>query len=159
MKRVAVVALLGVLALFAPMMATAKAASDPVYVNYEGDWAGYVTLNGASLNSREMTVDVTIQATKGRIPVNPLYFIAKAPDGTTYEYSWTGDSTLHSGELPAGQKTRGTVVLDVAGGPEPNQLIYEGPLGEQLASWTIRWKKAAPRTTPERSAPFGSTGS
>ncbi|MEY1677692.1 DUF1942 domain-containing protein [Gordonia sp. ABKF26] len=156
MKRV-IVAILATLAVLAPTTAIASAAPSPAYFSYT-DWAGYVTLNSASKNSSEMTIDVTIEATRGAVPVNPLYFFVKAADGTTYDYSWTGDSTLRAGDLPAGQKTRGTVVFDITGGPEPTQVIYEAPLGEQLTSWTITWKPA-PKPAPKRAAPFGSSAS
>lgn len=157
MKRVIVV-ILATLAVLVPTAAISNAAPSPAHFTYN-DWGGYITLNSASKNSNEMTIDVTIEATRGAVPVNPLYFFAKAADGTTYDYSWSGDSTLRSGDLPAGQKTRGTVTFDIDGGPEPTQVIYEAPLGEQLISWTITWKPAPKKSAPKPATPFGSSAS
>ncbi|MFW0785172.1 DUF1942 domain-containing protein [Gordonia sp. CPCC 206044] len=112
------------------------------------------TLNCATLTSTTMTVTVTVEATKGEMPVNPLYFIAKTADGTTFDPTYVdGNTTLHSGDLPAGEKVRGAVAFAVHGA-RPSALIYEAPLGEQLAKWTITWRAVKP--APKPAIPFGS---
>ncbi|MGC4935957.1 DUF1942 domain-containing protein [Gordonia sp. DT30] len=135
--------------------ARADTPSDARYIA-DSDWAGYVTLHKAYLTSRTVAFTVVIQATRGEIPVNPLYLVAKANDGTTYDDVVYDDdaTTLHASDLAAGDKVKGTVTLKV-NGPDPTTLIYEAPLGETLAKWSITWHKVKPKPAP---APlFGSS--
>ncbi|MFW0785178.1 DUF1942 domain-containing protein [Gordonia sp. CPCC 206044] len=154
MKRV-ILTLVSVLALLASAtVAHAAPRSVTSQLVAHNNWAGYVTLNSATLTSTTMTVTVTVEATKGEMPVNPLYFIAKTADGTTFDPTYVdGNTTLHSGDLPAGEKVRGAVAFAVHGA-RPSALIYEAPLGEQLAKWTITWRAVKPATKP--AIPFGS---
>lgn len=161
MKRT-LLAILALIAFLAPVSvfssagtAHADTPSNARFISHN-DWAGYITLQKAYLSSSTVTFTVLIQATKGEIPVNPLYFVAKADDGTTYddvEYS-DDATTLHAGYLSAGEQVKGTVALEVDG-PEPSALIYEAPLGETLAKWSITWRKVKPKPAP--APPFGSS--
>lgn len=136
------------LLLIPALAATAGAAPSAAFVS-EDNWAGYVTLNTATLYSDSVAFDVTISATKGEVPVNPFYFVAKAADGTSYNNpTYAGDNYLRSGDLPAGERVRGVVTLKVTG-PKPTALIYEGVLGRQLAKWNLRWKTVAPKAKPK----------
>ena len=66
------------------------------------------------------------------------------------DYSVT---TLGSGDLPAGERARGTVGFEIDG-PRPTRIVFEDVLGDRLASWTIRWHKT--KQTPTPASPFGS---
>ncbi|MGV9826805.1 DUF1942 domain-containing protein [Gordonia sp. NPDC003429] len=119
----------------------------------DDDWAGYVDVSNISMRGDTFSFVVTIDATRGAVPVNPLYFIAKADDGTTYDepdYTYTD---LHSGDLPAGERVKGIVAFGISG-PRPTMIEYEAPLGEILAKWTITW-----RTTPQPKQPVSPFGS
>lgn len=146
---------------FIPTVATAAPAPAGRFISQD-DWAGYVDVSDIHMSGGTFYFTTTIEATRGVVPVNPFYFIAKADDGTTYDdpdYSYT---TLHSGGLSAGEKVKGRMAFTVTG-PRPTSIVYEGVLGETLTKWTVTWRPApkAPNTPkPKRpAAPFGSSAS
>lgn len=151
MKR----ALITLIAAFATAAALIAAAPDaraasPTYIS-DGAWAGYVTINSSTLYSDAVSFDVTITGKVGRMPVNPFYFVAKSASGYRYnDPDYRADTALTSGYLPPGERVRATVTLKVTH-DAPTALIYEYS-GEQLAKWTLTWKKSKPKP-PQR--PFG----
>lgn len=136
-------------ALFSIALAPGVSAAPPPNARYvsEDDWGGYVQVTDIRLRGNTFSFTATIESTKGAIPVNPFYFVAKASDGTTYDdpdYSYTD---LHSGYLSAGQRVKGTVAFNLTG-PRPTAIQYEGVLGETLATWTFSWREAPKAKKP-----------
>jgi hypothetical protein len=83
-------------------------------------------------------VTVTLQGVEGTTNVNPLYFSARAADGTTYDAALGSvDGQLNAGELTAGDIVKGVVGFDVTGAPIQS-IRYEGPLGDSLGSWVVQ---------------------
>lgn len=83
-------------------------------------------------------VTVTIQGVEGTMPVNPMYVSARAADGTSYDSALgTVDGQLDSTDVSAGDTIKGNVAFDVTGAPIAS-IRYEGPLGDQLASWSVQ---------------------
>lgn len=81
---------------------------------------------------------VTIQGIEGTMPVNPMYVSARATDGTSYKSALgTIDGQLDATDVSAGDTIKGNVAFDVTGAPIAS-IRYEGPLGDQLASWSVQ---------------------
>ncbi len=92
----------------------------------------------ASPSGELYSIDITVQALEGKVNVNPLYFTAKTADGTTLTADLIGvDDQITVTELPAGQKVRGLVAFDVPVGKPITQIVFTGPLGEQLGIWNV----------------------
>ncbi|MDJ0010150.1 hypothetical protein [Gordonia alkanivorans] len=158
MKRV-IIALTTILAALAFLTPTTANAAPPESARWVGedDWGGWINILSATSYSDSVVFDVDIQATKGQMPFNPFYFVAKTADGYRYNSpTYRGDNHLTSELLPAGDRLRGTIELQVTG-PRPTILIYQGVLGAQLAKWTLTWKPTPKPKTPP--SPFGSLGS
>jgi hypothetical protein len=98
----------------------------------EADEFGGLPDNGAYL-----ILDVTVEATKGSVSVNPLYWSAKDAEGRTYKSGFTSgkDPALDSGDIPAGQKSRGFVAIDAPQVPLTVQLSSMG--SGAVASWAV----------------------
>ncbi len=120
----------------------------------DDDSAGYVDVSDIGLNRSVFSFTATIAATRGSVRVNPLYWSAKAADGTMYTTPDYSNTTLRSGNLPAGERARGTVAFEIDG-PRPTLIALEGVLGERLATWTFSWREPKPAPRP-RPSPFGS---
>lgn len=114
-----------------PAAASAAPPSNARYISGDG-WGGYVQITDINLRGSTFSFTATIESTRGAIPVNPFYFVAKASDGTTYDDPDFSTTDLHSGYLSAGQRVKGTVAFTV-NGPRPTAIQYEGVLGETLA--------------------------
>ncbi len=83
-------------------------------------------------------VTVTMQGVKGNTMVNPLYFSARAADGTTYDAALGAvDGQISTSQLAAGDIVKGVVGFDVTGAPIQS-IRYEGPLGENLGTWVVQ---------------------
>jgi uncharacterized protein DUF4352 len=95
-----------------------------------------------SKNGYYVIVSLTVQVTKGTLPVNPLYFGYQTADGTVY-HTMDGNAIfagfepgLDAGDVSAGRRVRGNVVFDVPRGRGAS-LTYEGPLGDVIGSWHL----------------------
>lgn len=129
-----------------PAAASAAPPSNARYISGDG-WGGYVQITDINLRGSTFSFTATIESTRGAIPVNPFYFVAKASDGTTYDDPDFSTTDLHSGYLSAGQRVKGTVAFTV-NGPRPTAIQYEGVLGETLATWTFTWREAPKSKKP-----------
>ncbi|OMH23418.1 hypothetical protein BKD30_12340 [Tersicoccus phoenicis] len=76
-----------------------------------------------------LVLDVLWETEKGTTTSNPLYFAAKDAQGRKSDTILGADGQLGSGEVPAGDKTRGVVAFDIAKGPTTvivtDQLLQE----------------------------------
>ena len=74
-----------------------------------------------------LVVDITIETTTREIaPYNPLYFKLKDSDLIEYNSSLLSDDRgLKSGELPRGERVRGTVAFDVPAASKGFMIIYQ----------------------------------
>lgn len=145
---------LAVIAFLAP--AAPAHAIQGRYFTQEYNGSGYVDIDDINMSNGVLSCTVIIEATRGEVAVNPLYWSAKADDGTKYDWPDYSVTTLGSGDLPAGERARGTVGFEIDG-PRPTRIVFEDVLGDRLASWTIRWHKT--KQTPTPASPFGSFGS
>lgn len=87
---------------------------------------------------RYLVLRMTISATQGTVPVNPLYFKVRLPDGTMAEPTMGADGNeplLGSAELAMGEKIDGVVTFDIP--PENTILVVENELGEAVGAVTI----------------------
>ncbi|GAA3025526.1 hypothetical protein GCM10010528_04290 [Gordonia defluvii] len=148
--RLAIALSLALIALLAP--SGQAAAAEGKYIS-DYDDAGYVDVTDIQMSGSTFSFTATITATRGSLAVNPLYWSAKAADGTMYSSPDYSSTTLGSGSLPAGERARGTVAFDIDG-PRPTLIAYEGALGDRLATWSITWRK--PKPSPRQTSPFGS---
>ncbi|WP_328812302.1 DUF1942 domain-containing protein [Rhodococcus sp. NBC_00297] len=90
-------------------------------------------------------VTVTVEGVDGTTNVNPLYFTARASDGTAYGAALgTVDGQLLAGTVSAGDRIKGVVAFDVTG-PPITSIRYNGALGEELARWV---GQSAPGNAP-----------
>lgn len=82
-------------------------------------------------------VTTTLQGVEGTTNVNPLYFTARAADGTSYPAALGAtDGQLQTGTVAAGDVIKGLVAFDVTGGPIAS-IRYNGALMDELASWKV----------------------
>lgn len=82
-------------------------------------------------------VTVTLEGIEGTTNVNPLYFTARAADGTSYDSALGAtDGQLMAGTVAAGDIIKGIVAFDVTGGPIAS-IRYNGALMDELASWVV----------------------
>lgn len=89
-------------------------------------------------------ITVTLEGVDGMTNVNPLYFTARASDGTAYSAALASvDGQLPAGTVSAGDRIKGVVAFDVTG-PPITSIRYNGPLGEELARW-VGQSSAAPQ--------------
>lgn len=93
--------------------------------------------SGPPKNGAYLVLDVTVEATEGTISANPLYWQAKDVEGHTYDYAFTSvkDPGLATGELPAGEKSRGFVAIDSPQLAVTVQLVNPGQ--QVVASWAV----------------------
>ncbi|MGN7133881.1 DUF1942 domain-containing protein [Rhodococcoides corynebacterioides] len=83
-------------------------------------------------------VTVTIRGIEGTTQLNPLYFTARAEDGTSYQAALGAiDGQLDVGTVPAGDVIRGAVAFDVTGAPVQS-IRYTDELGGQLGTWNVQ---------------------
>ncbi|WP_420855191.1 hypothetical protein [Rhodococcus koreensis] len=69
--------------------------------------------------------------------VNPLWFSARAGDGTTCKAALGAvDGQIKAGEPATGAIVKGSLGFDVTGGLFMS-IRYDSPLGERLGTWTI----------------------
>jgi hypothetical protein len=81
-----------------------------------------------------LVVDVLWESEKGTADVNPLLFNAKDARGVQQSATYVSDlDVLASASVPPGDKLRGFVVFDIAGGP---WILTLGAFTE-VARWTI----------------------
>ncbi|WP_161925557.1 DUF1942 domain-containing protein [Gordonia crocea] len=141
---------LSLIALLAPT-GRADAAPGRFISNYED--AGHVDISDIGMSGSIFSFVATITTSRGSLPVNPLYWSAKAADGTMYTSPNFSNTTLGTGSLPAGERARGVVAFEITG-PRPTLVSYEGVFGDRLATWTIKWR--TPKPAPRPRSPFGS---
>lgn len=80
-------------------------------------------------------ITVVMEGVTGTTNVNPLYFTARAADGTAYEAALgTVDGQLSTATVTAGDILKGVVAFDVTGPPIAS-IRYNGALGDELAKW------------------------
>ncbi|OAK51427.1 DUF1942 domain-containing protein [Rhodococcoides kyotonense] len=105
-------------------------------------------------------ITVTVEGVRGTTNVNPLYFTARAADGTSYDAALgTVDGQLPTGTVTSGDILKGVVAFDVTGPPIAS-IRYNGALGDELAKWVGQSAASAPFTSPSPAiAPTPSTGS
>ena len=84
-------------------------------------------------NGSYLVVNVTVQATKGSVDVNPLYFRAQSEGGDTKSAEITAlAEQLAPGPVAAGRQVRGDVAFDVAEGAI--LLDFTTPFSQPLAT-------------------------
>ncbi|MDV7198951.1 DUF1942 domain-containing protein [Rhodococcus kroppenstedtii] len=92
-------------------------------------------------------ITVTVEVVDGATSVNPLYFTARASDGTAYGAALgTVDGQLLAETVSAGDRIKGVVAFDVTG-PPITSIRYSSALGEELARWvgqSVPGESAAP---------------
>ncbi|OZD12561.1 DUF1942 domain-containing protein [Rhodococcus sp. 06-156-3C] len=105
-------------------------------------------------------ITVTLEGIQGTTNVNPLYFTARAADGTSYDAALgTVDGQLATGTVTSGDILKGIVAFDVTGPPIAS-IRYNGALGDELAKWVGQIAASAPSSSPlSATAPTASTGS
>lgn len=132
----------------APAAPSEAGIGTPVSVDFGGGNAAKITIVGATYgtagvsqfagapdNGGYLVLDVLWEAEKGTTNVNPLYFTAKSAEGRAGEPALGAEGQLGSGEVPAGDKMRGNVAIDV--GPGPWTVTVTGTLLSEAARWTI----------------------
>lgn len=85
-------------------------------------------------------VTVTQEQITGDYGYNSMYFVLKTPDGTRIESELIdpdGQNDFGSGELRAGEKTKGQVTFEVPIGVTPDRLVYESALGSTIGTWSL----------------------
>lgn len=105
-------------------------------------------------------ITVTLEGIRGTTNVNPLYFTARAADGTSYDAALgTVDGQLSTATVTSGDLLKGVVAFDVTGPPIAS-IRYNGALGDELAKWVGQSAGSAPLAAPTSdTAPTPSTGS
>ena len=84
------------------------------------------------------SVDVTILARSGTVPVNGFYFAARTADGSTVAPAVGAVRPgITYGELSAGQSVEGHVAFDFAPGAAVTGVVLRDPAGKQIAFWTL----------------------
>ncbi|MBP2412272.1 TM2 domain-containing membrane protein YozV [Arthrobacter stackebrandtii] len=68
-------------------------------------------------NGGYLLLDVLWETESGTTSSNPLYFTAKDADGREGDFAFFADDLLPSGDVVAGDKSRGFVAFDIAPGP------------------------------------------
>lgn len=111
--------------------------------------AGTLTLNSAHRvtgapnritsppkNGTYLIIDVTLTVNSGTMTANPGFWKAQDPQGYTYTAQFAGvaEQGIDSGEIPAGQKTRGEIAFDVPPGP---LTVTLNPFTGPVATFTI----------------------
>jgi len=91
-------------------------------------------------NGGYLVLDVLWETAEGTSHPNPLYFKAKDADGREGDFAIFVDDSLGSGDVPAGDKSRGNVGFDIGAGPYT--VIVTDQLLQEKARLTIT---AAPR--------------
>ncbi|MDJ0361849.1 DUF1942 domain-containing protein [Rhodococcus sp. H29-C3] len=80
-------------------------------------------------------ITVTLEGIRGTTNANPLYFTARAADGTSYDTALgTVDGQLSTATVTSGDVLKGVVAFDVTGPPIAS-IRYNGALGDELAKW------------------------
>lgn len=87
-------------------------------------------------NGGYLVLDVLWETEKGTTTANPLYFAAKDAQGRKVDTFLGADGQLGSGEVPVGDKTRGTVALDIAKGP--TTVVVTDPLLQEAARVSVK---------------------
>lgn len=99
-------------------------------------------------------ITVTLEGVEGTTNVNPLYFTARASDGTTYQPELGAvDGQLPAGTVSVGDRVKGVVAFDVTG-PPITSIRYNGALGDELARW-VGQSSAASVPAPDGSEQQG----
>lgn len=86
-------------------------------------------------NGGYLTLDVLWETEKGTTSSNPLYFKAKDADGRAANVELIMDDSLGSGEIPAGDKTRGKVAFDIK--PGTSTVIITNPILQEVARISV----------------------
>lgn len=112
---------------------------------------------GLSTSGQLQQVTVILEGVAGTTNVNPLYFSARAADGTSYDPELGAlDGQLTTGTVTAGDLLKGVVAFDVTGPPIAS-IRYNDALGDELAKWTGRsdgvLAPSAPTTTVPSAPP------
>lgn len=79
-----------------------------------------------------LQLDVLWETEKGSTSSNPMYFEVKDADGRKADMELFGDGMLGSGEITAGDKSRGFVNFDVA--PGPVTVAVTNPILQKVAT-------------------------
>ncbi|MFW0770043.1 hypothetical protein ACLRGH_08440 [Arthrobacter koreensis] len=95
------------------------------------DTASAESFAPAAQNGGFLVLDVLWETESGVTSSNPLYFNAKDTEGRKGEYYMFADNQLGSGEVQVGDKSRGTVVFDIA--PGPATVVITDPLLQEAA--------------------------
>lgn len=95
------------------------------------DTASSESFAPAAQNGGFLVLDVLWETEAGVTSSNPLYFNAKDAEGRAGEYYMFADNQLGSGEVQVGDKSRGTVVFDIA--PGPATVVITDPLLQEAA--------------------------
>lgn len=99
---------------------------------------GQASEYGMSATGDLQQVTVTIQGVEGTTNVNPLYFTARAADGTSYDAALASvDGELTTATVAAGDVLKGVVAFDVTGAPIAS-IRYNGALMDELAQWVVQ---------------------
>lgn len=89
-------------------------------------------------NGTYVALDVTIEATAGKVSYNPLYWSARDADGHEYNFGvFAPEPTLKSGELAAGEKVRGWIAFDVPKGSALT-VFLDDVLSGHVATWSVK---------------------
>lgn len=92
-------------------------------------------------------ITATLEGVDGTTDVNPLYFTARAADGTSYDAALgTVDDQLSTATLTAGDILKGVVAFDVTGPPIAS-IRYNGALGNELAKWVGQSSRSSSSAT------------
>ena len=86
-------------------------------------------------NGGYLTLDVLWETEKGETASNPLYFRAKDSDGRSADIELFVDDQLGSGDIPAGDKTRGNVAFDIK--PGTSTVIITNPILQEVARISV----------------------
>lgn len=68
-------------------------------------------------NGGYLILDVLWETTKGTSTANPMYFAVKTADGVAGSMALGAPTPLASGDVPVGDKSRGSVAFDIGKGP------------------------------------------
>ncbi|MCC3296824.1 DUF4352 domain-containing protein [Arthrobacter caoxuetaonis] len=95
------------------------------------DTASTQSFAPAAQNGGFLVLDVLWETEAGVTSSNPLYFNTKDAEGRAGDYYMFADNQLGSGEVQVGDKSRGTVVFDIA--PGPATVVITDPLLQETA--------------------------
>ncbi|UWX96791.1 hypothetical protein N2K95_14290 [Arthrobacter zhaoxinii] len=95
------------------------------------DTASAQSFAPAAVNGSFLVLDVLWETESGVTSANPLYFNAKDDEGRKGETYLFADNQLGTGEVQVGDKSRGTVVFDIA--PGPATVTVTDPLLQEAA--------------------------